>query len=194
MPKTASQNALIKERRKNQIMDTALRLFANYGIDNVTIDNISSSMKISHGLFYHYFEDKEDLIRTLVAKAKEMFLSNLESFDADNQTPAVLLRQITNSILNNIKSSDAQAYYVYLVLTLDYHNEQATHDFSIQLKEYLYKLAKKGREEGIFINVDEKDLVTLYLSTLQGICYHRIKYKKSFQVPELDSILALILK
>lgn len=59
MPKTSLQNSIIREKRKILLMDTALRLFASYGVDNVTIDNITDALEISHGLFYHYFKDKK---------------------------------------------------------------------------------------------------------------------------------------
>ncbi|MBO8427866.1 MAG: helix-turn-helix transcriptional regulator, partial [Firmicutes bacterium] len=58
MPKTNLQTSILKEKRRVLIMEKALKLFATYGVDNITIDDIADSLKISHGLFYHYFKDK----------------------------------------------------------------------------------------------------------------------------------------
>ena len=194
MPKSASQNAMIKEKRKNQIMETALKLFANYGIDNVTVDNISQSMKISHGLFYHYFEDKEDLVGALITRAKDMFTANLQIITQEDKEPANLIRKLTASALENIEHSEVQAYYLYLVLCLDFQSEQPGRDFTNHFRNSLLKLFRDGKASGDFKDINEEDLLTIYLCSLQGVAYHRIKFKKTYHIPSTDSLVQLLLK
>lgn len=49
-------------------METALDLFANVGFHSTSIQDIAKKAGISKGLLYNYFDSKEDLIRTIVAK------------------------------------------------------------------------------------------------------------------------------
>jgi len=59
-PKTSRQ--LQAERTKHHIYETARDLIIKKGFDNVTIDEICRTAKISKGLFYHYFNSKDEII------------------------------------------------------------------------------------------------------------------------------------
>ena len=61
-PKTSQQYEEIRESRKKQIMEVALKLFAESGYSNTSISKIAGEAAISKGLLYNYFESKEDLL------------------------------------------------------------------------------------------------------------------------------------
>ena len=51
-----------KEQTRTRIIAAALDLFAQNGIDNVTVDDIAAAADIGKGTFYNYFETKEDIV------------------------------------------------------------------------------------------------------------------------------------
>ena len=65
MPRSFLENQRIKEMRFEKIVETALFLFSYNGYDNVTIDMITEKAEVSHGLFYHYFSSKIDVLEEL---------------------------------------------------------------------------------------------------------------------------------
>jgi len=69
------------ENRKQRIQaleTAALRLFLQYGVEAVTIDQIVDGAQTAKGSFYRYFRDKSDLVEAVVAPiANEV----RESFD-----------------------------------------------------------------------------------------------------------------
>lgn len=77
MPRTAAQNAIIRDKRKTKILMKTLKIFACQGFDEVTIDDISNESNCSHGLVYHYFEKKDDIFNELLKIQKEEYQESL---------------------------------------------------------------------------------------------------------------------
>ena len=51
-----------KERRRAEILDAAVALYAHQGWDAVTVDQVARSARLSRALVYVYFKDKDDLL------------------------------------------------------------------------------------------------------------------------------------
>lgn len=61
--------------RKEEIVETAARLFFTKGYDNTTIAEIIETIGIAKGTFYHYFSGKEELLEEIVElRSKEAVL------------------------------------------------------------------------------------------------------------------------
>ena len=65
MPRTPEQNQEIKDKRRSKILAAAIRVFATKEYDDVAIDDIVKVVGCSHGLFYHYFQTKEQIYRAV---------------------------------------------------------------------------------------------------------------------------------
>ncbi|MBL8232169.1 MAG: TetR/AcrR family transcriptional regulator [Bryobacterales bacterium] len=61
----------IRERKKLQtrshLMETAIRLFAEQGIEATTVDQIAAQADLGKGTLYNYFRTKEDIIVAFMA-------------------------------------------------------------------------------------------------------------------------------
>lgn len=66
MPRTKKQIQEIRENRKEQIMSSALELFAKEGYGHVSISTLAKHAGISKGLMYNYFKSKEQLLEELL--------------------------------------------------------------------------------------------------------------------------------
>lgn len=52
-----------REQKKKDIVEAALALFMEYGIQKVSISEIASKAKVSQVTIYNYFESKDNLVR-----------------------------------------------------------------------------------------------------------------------------------
>lgn len=75
MPRTEEQYKELRENKRKQIMDAALNLFANKGFFDTSINMIAKEAGISKGLVYNYFENKEDLITTIIHNGFDELMS-----------------------------------------------------------------------------------------------------------------------
>lgn len=67
-----------RQDRARAICDGALALFLERGVDAVSIDHIARAAGIGKATFYAYFDDKEQLVDTLVAPLRERALAALD--------------------------------------------------------------------------------------------------------------------
>ena len=56
---------------KDRIINKAGELFFQYGIRNISMDELASSLGISKRTIYENFKDKEDILYSLLLKQKE---------------------------------------------------------------------------------------------------------------------------
>jgi AcrR family transcriptional regulator len=53
-----------REKRK-LILDAAIRVFADHGYHGARVGDIAEDAGVAHGLLYHYFASKDDVLRTI---------------------------------------------------------------------------------------------------------------------------------
>lgn len=129
MPRTAVQNAIIRDKRKTKIMMRTLKLFATRGFDEITIDAISNESNCSHGLVYHYFEKKEDIYNALLELQAEDFKESV--FPKDEALAAGGLNglRFVCEFYENLKTlSKNHLYFAKINLNRDYSTYATTKD------------------------------------------------------------------
>lgn len=63
-----SQRDLQAQSRRHQLTDLALALFAERGVENVSIKDLATEAHIAQGLIYHYFESKDELLEAVLKR------------------------------------------------------------------------------------------------------------------------------
>ncbi len=127
MPRTAVQNAIIRDKRKTKIMMKTLKLFATRGFDEVTIDGISNESNCSHGLIYHYFEKKDDIFNDLLVLQSEEFKESVFPKDAALAAGGLDGLKIVCEHYENLKNfSKNHLYFAKVNLNRDYSTYTAT--------------------------------------------------------------------
>ena len=135
MPKisTTVKNKKLVEKRREQIVLSAIRLFSQKGFHKTTLKDLSSLAQLSYGNIYDYVGGKEDIIYLIHEYAYGLILNGLEQTIAHVNDPIEKLRRMVRfefSIMD-------QAADAILIL---YHYSHILKD------EYLYKLLSAERE------------------------------------------------
>jgi TetR/AcrR family transcriptional regulator len=76
---TAERRQEEKERRRSEIVDAAERVFAQKGLDRATMADVADEARLSRGLVYFYFKDKDDLYLALTVRAMERLRLSFEA-------------------------------------------------------------------------------------------------------------------
>jgi AcrR family transcriptional regulator len=67
------------EDKRKLLLDAAVRVFARRGYHGSRVGDIAEEAGVAHGLIYHYFASKEEVLRTVF---RENFVELLERFRA----------------------------------------------------------------------------------------------------------------
>ena len=63
------QNNESGQDTKKYIIETAMRLFQEKGLENINIEDIVKKVGVTRGAFYHYFKSREELIASVMYKS-----------------------------------------------------------------------------------------------------------------------------
>ena len=66
-----------REERKQEIIDTAKRLFLKYGTEQTSVSQLVREVGVAHGLFYYYFKSKEEVMASVLDQMIEDFSNEL---------------------------------------------------------------------------------------------------------------------
>lgn len=71
------------EQQYQQIVSSARSLFAEYGFERVTIDDVCSAASVSKSTFYSHFSSKQDLLMLFSSQKRREFLKEHYTYDPD---------------------------------------------------------------------------------------------------------------
>jgi TetR/AcrR family transcriptional regulator, cholesterol catabolism regulator len=92
----------LTDQRRQEIITTALRLFAERGYRATTMGDIAQTMGCTKGLLYHYFDSKAELAHQARVDAHDLMRGRLEEIVASDLCPSEKLREAINHFISEI--------------------------------------------------------------------------------------------
>ncbi len=86
-------------RRRDEILDAAIRVFARRGYHGARISDIAREAGSAYGLVYHYFKNKDEILDTIFREQWQAFLDLVESIAAGSGTVEEKLRALATLVL-----------------------------------------------------------------------------------------------
>ncbi|HEY7974821.1 MAG TPA: TetR/AcrR family transcriptional regulator [Ktedonobacterales bacterium] len=92
--------------RRQRILEAALALFAEQGLEGATSKDIAERAEVTHGLIYFYFKTKEDLFKAAFEYALERALEQLDlaAIAQSNEPPEQALAHLLMRFLETLNS------------------------------------------------------------------------------------------
>lgn len=195
-PRTTEQNQQIKNERRAQILNAALRVFARKGFSGTKMSDIAAEAGLSYGLTYHYFNSKDEIFTELVKYATEASSTLPLRAGEVVGSPLDKIRWMTERIIESIKG-ESPYYFLIMIQTLTSDavpaeaRELASQKALLPLQN-MVPLIAMGQESGEITKDDPYALAMAYFSLLQGLALIRIEIGDSISPPNADTILRLL--
>src|SRR5690625_1525064 len=171
MALSEEQKMNMKKRREN-ILDSAITLFASEGYEGTTIKKVAASAGVSFGNVFTYFEDKQQLFFASVVEPLEDFSGQILDFDPNAEDPITELKE---TIAKHVALFSSVKNYLMLVVQVvgQPHRFPAPFEhldqFHNRFRNKICKLIMNGQTKGLLIKQEPMPVATLYTSLLIGI-------------------------
>ena len=147
-----SITAAVKTNKKQQLLDSALTLFVNRGIDATSTASIAKHASVANGTLFHHFPSKEALVLALYKKIKQDFSLQIKPFQLDpnklkQQAKRVWDQAIDWGIINADKQQFCQQVSQYAQLSSQVKTKVLAEEFG-----YLPLLIQFGQRHQIMAN------------------------------------------
>src|SRR5438874_6003622 len=93
----------VVEDRRGQIIDAAMRVFAQKGFSRATNKDIAREAGITSGLIYHYFENKEALLKSVIEERSPLKVFRSLSSQASALPPEAFLHLLLKQVLGIVE-------------------------------------------------------------------------------------------
>jgi TetR/AcrR family transcriptional repressor of nem operon len=160
--------------KRNEILDTALRLLYSKGYDKMTIQDILDQLAMSKGAFYHYFDSKADVLEALVERmAVEQVESHIVTIVQDPHLTA--LEKLQRYFDTAVQWKTSQKAFLMELTRVWYSDENALarqkmfNMMVAHVTPLFEQIITQGVEEGIFSTPYPEYASQVNINLVQGL-------------------------
>jgi TetR/AcrR family transcriptional regulator, fatty acid metabolism regulator protein len=96
-----TERSVTVEDRRTRIVEAAVHVFAHKGYHAARVGDIAAEAGVAHGLLYHYFSSKEELLETIFRETWTELLRALERVEEDVRPAHEQIRQVAAILLRS---------------------------------------------------------------------------------------------
>ena len=93
--------------KRKRILDAAIRVFAEHGYHGARVGDIAEDAGVAHGLLYHYFASKDDVLRTIFLENWGALIARFRAVEASDEPAAEKLEGIAKILLRTWRNDPA---------------------------------------------------------------------------------------
>ena len=182
--------------KKERILEVAQKVFARFGIQKSTMDEIAKKARMGKATLYYYFKSKEDIFSEVIKKESQILKQKLIEEIIKADTPQAQIKAYVHTRMKHLK--ELSNYYTTLTDEYMEHYsfvEKERAEFTEHEINTLKSILLGGVEKGIFAVEDIELTAKVIIIALKGLEYPLIVKDKSENIePKIDAMLNILFK
>jgi AcrR family transcriptional regulator len=153
--------------RRKEIMDAAVRFFAEKGFNSTTLEEIAGSAEFGKGTLYNYFQGKEEIYSAIIDDIVESNEQIIKDADLKSKGCIEFIENYTRDLFDYcLNNKYAVLLFIREIARLDKHYQDMNHQVLMQKHSRIKELFAKRIENGVkakeIKKFDALKLVVLY--------------------------------
>ena len=150
MAATTSSRPPAADRRR-QILDAAVRVFARQGFHASRVSDIADEAGVAHGLLYHYFRSKDQVLDTLFRERWDVLIDVIGQVDRRDAAARDKLYAVASFIVDSYRHDPDLMKVIIVEVTRAANSFGRTHLGSIRTAyDGIQTIVEKGMASGEF--------------------------------------------
>jgi TetR/AcrR family fatty acid metabolism transcriptional regulator len=164
---------VIRDFRRDQVVNVARRLFGERGTTEVSMDDIAAEAGVARSTVYVYFANRDELLRACLKGMHDQLLEDIAGSWAQDDEPGHRLERLIEGLLNRI--DDDPGFFRLAIVTqgtLVQGGEAVGTELaliSLNIARLIQDLYLDGLSSGIFREFDPDVAVDLIGQQLYGV-------------------------
>ena len=139
------------EEKRRLIIDAAVRVFARDGYHTSRVSDIAEEAGIAHGLLYHYFSSKDEVLATLFRENWGELLGRLARVEQSKEPADEQLRGIAKILLRSWRNDPDLVRVMVREVARSSHLQEQVDEIRAGFAT-IQRVIERGQLEGVFRN------------------------------------------
>ena len=141
--------SIAREDRRRRLLEAAVRVFARAGYHGSRVGDIAEEAGVAHGLLYHYFSSKEEVLRTIFRENWGELLERFRAVEGSDEPADEKLEGIAKILLRTWRNDPDLVTVMVREVARSRHLQEEVgavrEAFAI-----VQRIVEQGQEEGLF--------------------------------------------
>ena len=163
---------VIRDFRRDQVIEVARRLFGERGTTDVPMDEIAAEAGVARSTVYVYFANRDELLRACLKGMHNQLLEDIARSWEENAEPAHRLERLIQGMLERI--DDDPAFFRLALMTqgtVTLGGEAVGNELALiglNIARLIRDLYLEGVSSGVFRDIDADEAVNLVGQQIYG--------------------------
>ena len=144
-----TDRSIAHQDKRKRILDAAVRVFAEHGYHGARVGDIAKDAGVAHGLLYHYFASKDEVLRTIFVENWGELIARFRAVEAADEPAEAKLEGIAKILLRTWRNDPA----LVTVMVREVARSQLLQEQVEDVREaftILERVIEEGQSTGVF--------------------------------------------
>ena len=148
-PQSLTERSIAAEDKRRALLAAAVRVFARSGYHGARVGDVAEEAGVAHGLLYHYFDSKEDVLRTIFRENWGVLLERFRAVEAADEPAEQKLEGIAKILLRTWRNDPDLVTVMVREVARSRHLQEEVEAVR-EAFAIVERIVRRGQEEDVF--------------------------------------------